>query len=109
MRKTIATQRYSWLVPGKKYIRNSDIFEFVEMQEQHGIFKSVDIFGHESMHDIPHSDLKLFRLTDKLVPAMLAAEKVTKLQMDVCDSWTLELEKAQVQAAVLTNYSEQLV
>ncbi|CAE7940284.1 unnamed protein product [Symbiodinium sp. KB8] len=104
--KSIATQRYSWLVPGKKYIRNSDIFEFVDMQEQHGRFTSVDIFGQESMHEIPHSDLKNFRLTDKLVPAMLAAEKVTKLQMDVCDSWTLELEKAQVQAAVLTNHSE---
>ncbi|OLP99575.1 hypothetical protein AK812_SmicGene17865 [Symbiodinium microadriaticum] len=101
----------SWLVVGKKYLKkdSSDIFEFVGMGSEHGTFKVLDLHGTATEHVFPHADLKLFRATDKAVPAKLALELATKLQMDVCDTWSLELEKAQVQAALLTNHSEMLV
>ena len=101
----------SWLVVGKKYLTkdSSEIFEVVAMGSEHGTFKVLDLHGTATEHEFPHAELKLFRVTDKVVPAKLAEELATKLQMDNCDSWSLELEKAQVQAALLTNHSEMLV
>ena len=105
----IAQQKYSWLVPGKHYIQSKDskkIYKFAGLTEAKGLFQFEDIWGKIEELEIDHSDLKNFRVTDKLPAQKLPLEKLEKLDVGNSSYWLLEKEKAQVQAAVLDNFLE---
>lgn len=85
------------------------LYQFVKMESENGKFKVVDLHGNEQVLEFPHAELKLFRSTDKSTPTKLGEELVKKLQMEKSDVFKLELEKAQLQAGVLSTYLEILV
>ena len=84
------------------------VYQFLKMEANAGKFKVVDLHGNEEVLDLPHAELKLFRSTDKSTPVKLDDLLVKKLQMDVAGCWLVELEKAQLQTAVLATYVEKL-
>lgn len=106
----IAALKYSWLCAGKNYVRKdqSRVFTYKEMTGTHARFQVLDIWGQELLEEIPHEDLKHFRLTEKNVPRRLEDDVVRRLQMENRPYWAEELEKAQVYAGVLSNYKERL-
>ena len=76
------------------------------MTETKGLFQLEDIWGQMEELEIDHSELKNFRVTDKLPPQRVPLEKLEKLDLGNSSFWLLEKEKAQVQAALLDNYLE---
>lgn len=71
-------------------------------------FNYLDVFGTSYKLEVPHQDLKCFRPTDKNRPMPVEPKAVASLMPDKSDVWKKELEKVEVQAAVLKNCMEQL-
>ena len=106
----IAEKEYPWLATGSNCLKKSEdkVYKFDKMTSTSGIFKVWDVFGREHSVEVAHKDLKLFRPTDKSVPGRVEPAVVDGLMLGNADGWLKELEKVEVQAAVLRNCMEQL-
>lgn len=104
----IAEQKFSWLKVGCYYMRKDDrkIFKFAGITAVKAQFTMQDIFGQEENLEVAHENLVRFKASDKSPPTKLESSLVEKLQPEVSQTWSLELERAKVQAALLVNYKE---
>ena len=104
----IAEQKFSWLKVGSYYMRKEDkqIFKFAGITAEKAEFTMQDIFGKEEKLEVKHEDLVRFKASDKNPPAKVETSLVEKLQPGKSLTWPLELERAQVQAALLDNYNQ---
>ncbi|CAK9097021.1 Uncharacterized protein SCF082_LOCUS45533 [Durusdinium trenchii] len=99
----IAIQQYAWLVPQKLYFKKGEetFYKFEKMEADSGQFTYVDLFGKKHGVEVPHEELKMFRPTDKKAPERIDARDLATLSLQQSSAWKLELEKAEVQAAIL--------
>lgn len=106
--KTMAELQYPWLVAGQHYLKKDQkqIHVFEKMTGTNGVFAVVDLHGLKQVLEVPHKDLRFFRHTDKKPETVLEMTLVKSLQVEQSAEWLLELEKADVQAAILRNYQE---
>lgn len=106
--KIMAELQYPWLKKGHYYLKkdSSQVRQFEGMTVSYGVFFVLDLFGKKTREEVPHDDLKFYRQSPKDPELALSASLVSNLQPEKCEVLKLELEKAQVQAAVLQCYQE---
>ena len=101
--------QFFWLKKGALYQKKDWFYIFDRFTPNGSIFYELDVAGNKTAMEFEFKALRNFRASDKKAPCVLEKDVVEKLQMENSTYWANELEKAQVQAAVLLNCKEILV
>ena len=106
----IAEQQFAWVQKGHNFLKKGEdqIYTFDKMTDTSGVFTVLDMWGKSNTVNVPHKGLKVFRPTEKEAPKRLDSAALGALSLSKSQTWLAELQKAEVQAAVLKHCMEHL-